>query len=53
MSERPEIVRRWGGYFVTGEQWSGPWATKEAAELASSGEYALAHIAHREAKGQP
>lgn len=49
--EIPEavIVKRAGGWFVTGEEWSGPWATKEAAELAQDGEYTLAHDAHREA----
>lgn len=46
---RAEIVRRAGGWFVTGEEWSGPWASEEAAELARDGEYVLAHMVHRTA----
>lgn len=44
-----DVQLRAGGWFVTGESWSGPWATKEAAELAADGEYTLAHIEHRKA----
>lgn len=48
MSADPvEIVRRKGGWFVTGESWSGPWRSKEAAELAAGGKYGLAHQADR------
>jgi len=47
--ETVEIVRRRGGWFVTGVEWSGPWASREAAELARDGEYELAHRAHRDA----
>lgn len=49
--EKPErkIVERRGGYFVTGEIWSGPWRTREAAELAMDGEYTLAHQEERDA----
>lgn len=50
-NERKAIVLRAGGWFVTGRQWSGPWNTKEAAELARDGEYTLAHQEHRAAKG--
>ena len=28
------IVRRRGGWFVTGSSWSGPWKTEHGAELA-------------------
>lgn len=51
MSGRPEIVVRRGGYFVTGDEWSGPWSTREAAELARDGEYTFAHEAERRAMG--
>ncbi len=47
--KEPVIIKRRRGWFVTGESWSGPWATKEAAELASDGEYTLAHDEHRKA----
>lgn len=47
------IVKRAGGWFVTGESWSGPWATRDAAEFAKDGEYTLAHEAHRAATKEP
>lgn len=43
----PLIVRRAGGWFVTGVEWSGPWRNMEAAELARDGEYVLAHAENR------
>ena len=43
----PRIVRRSGGWFVTGVEWSGPWRNMKAAELARDGEYALAHAENR------
>lgn len=52
MDNEPQIERRAGGWFVTGLEWSGPWATKEAAELAKDGEYTLAHQAERDARKQ-
>lgn len=48
-AENPGIVLRRGGYFVTGTSWSGPWRTREAAELAMDGEYTLAHEEERRA----
>ncbi len=47
LTEAQGIVRRRGGWFVTGVEWSGPWENREAAELAMDGEYRLAHEANR------
>lgn len=47
LRDKVAIVRRRGGWFVTGESWSGPWGTEEAASLAMAGQYAEARRAER------
>ena len=50
------VVQRKGGWFVSLEdgaeiihEWSGPWRTKQAAELAAQGLWGAAHEAEIEA----
>lgn len=45
MTGKTEIVRTRGGWCVTGESWSGPWKTEEAARLAMEGDFDGAHRA--------
>jgi len=56
-----KIEKRRGGWFVVPtkfasscfherKDWSGPWNTKQAAELASVGKYREAHDAEKEPK---
>lgn len=37
--ERAAVVRRSGGWFATGTEWSGPWRCMEAAERAAAGDF--------------
>ena len=48
-----EIVQRRGGWFVTGVEWSGPWASHLAAEYARDGEYSRAHGEERRLRNRP
>ena len=54
MTQRPEIVRRLGGWFVTfPDGWSGPWHSEEAAELARDRKFDEAHKAERPKSKSP
>lgn len=51
--DNKQIVQRRGGWFVTGTDWSGPWATEQAANHARAGDYDAAHAAERAERARP
>jgi hypothetical protein len=51
-ADERKIVKRRGGYFVTGESWSGPWETEDAADKAKAGDFDAAHRIERALKAQ-